>query len=297
MTGLSLCSGIGGMDLAFEAAGGYVTAMCERDEFCRKVLRKHWPDVPIFEDVKTLRGEDVGRVDVIYGGPPCQPYSVAGDQKGLEDDRHLWPEFSRLVGEIRPAWVLVENVFGILRIAGEVICKDLERCGYSVGVWCYEAAAVGALHRRMRVFFVAHTRCRVCEGDSIPRTFCREHEERTFADDKRSSSIFLDSGETLIETAFRDVSSSPSLQPKSRMDRMADGFPAWVDGSWEIDTSIPRTKGGVKDRGVRLKALGNAVVPLQVYPIFKFIASEVKNECASARLKSKLPRSPQRCKL
>jgi DNA (cytosine-5)-methyltransferase 1 len=183
MKALSLFSGIGGLDLAFEAAGGHVAAMCEKDGFCRKVLRKHWPDVPIFEDVYDLTGDMVrevighGRtIDVIYGGFPCQSFSVAGNQKGRDDDRYLWPEFSRLVGEIRPRWVVAENVPGILNLAADDVCSDLERLDYSVGVWCYEAAAVGAPHRRMRVFFVAHPRRRMREGRPIAEALCGEHE-------------------------------------------------------------------------------------------------------------------------
>jgi len=156
MTGLSLFSGIGGIDLAFEAAGGEIVAMCERDEFCREILRIRWPGVPIYPDVTTLRGEEIGAVDVIFGGFPCQPFSVAGRHKAQNDDRYLWPECARLVGEIKPDWCVFENVSGILTLAADDICADLEGLGYSVGIWAYEAAAVGAPHRRMRVFFVAH---------------------------------------------------------------------------------------------------------------------------------------------
>ena len=187
MTGLSLFSGIGGMDLAFEKAGGRVIGMCEINTFCQKVLRKRWPGIPIFEDIKALRGEDVEAVDVVYGGFPCQPYSVAGKQEGENDSRHLWPQFSRLVGEIRPIWVVAENVPGILQLAGDTVCKDLERQGYSVGIWNYEAAAVGAPHRRMRVFFVAHSRCELRERGTITGTICGEHGGRAPTDAERPS--------------------------------------------------------------------------------------------------------------
>ena len=138
MRGLSLFSGIGGLDLAFEWAGGEVSAFCEIEPYCQKVLRKHWPNVPLFEDIRELRGADVltaccatGTVDVIYGGFPCQPFSVAGRQKGQNDSRYLWPEFSSLVAEIRPRWIVAENVPGILRLAADDVCRDLERQGYS----------------------------------------------------------------------------------------------------------------------------------------------------------------------
>lgn len=155
--GLSLFSGISGLDLAFEWAGGKVFAMCEIEPFCRKVLRKHWPYVPLFEDVREMKGADVGAADIIYGGFPCQPFSVAGNKKGKDDSRYMWPEFSRLVREIRPRWVMAENVPGILHIAVDDICSDLEHQGYKVGIWDFEAAAVGAKHKRERIFFVAHT--------------------------------------------------------------------------------------------------------------------------------------------
>ena len=156
MKALSLFSGIGGKDLAAEWAGITPVAFCEIDPFCRKILKKHWLGVPIFRDVFKLRGYQIGAVDIIYGGFPCQPFSVAGKQKGKSDTRQLWPEFSRLVKEIRPRWVFAENVPGIINIAADDVCADLERLGYEVGIWNFEAAAVGANHRRARIAFIAH---------------------------------------------------------------------------------------------------------------------------------------------
>ena len=156
MRGLSVFSGIGGLDLAAEWAGIEPVAFCEIDSYCQKVLKKHWPGVPIFNDIFNLSGDDVGAVDIIYGGFPCQPFSVAGKQKGKSDSRHLWPEVARLVGEIKPRWCFFENVPGIIKLAGDDVCADLERLGYEVGVWNFEAAAVGANHRRARIAFIAH---------------------------------------------------------------------------------------------------------------------------------------------
>ena len=157
MRALSLFSGIGGDTLAAKAAGIETVAFCEKDIFCQKVLARHWPDVPIFTDVYELRGDQFEGIDIVYGGFPCQPFSVAGKQKGKADARHLWPEVARLVGEIKPRWCFFENVPGILNIAGDDVCADLERLGYNVGIWNFEAAAVGANHRRARIAFVAHT--------------------------------------------------------------------------------------------------------------------------------------------
>jgi len=116
---LDLFSGIGGFSLGLERAGMRTVAFCEIEPFCQAVLRKHWPGVPIFEDVRKLTASDLSEpIDVICGGYPCQPFSVAGKRLGAADDRHLWPEYFRLVKELRPAWVIGENVADALSIIG-----------------------------------------------------------------------------------------------------------------------------------------------------------------------------------
>ena len=163
LTHMSLFSGIGGLDLAAEWAGIETIGQCEWAEYPTKVLEKHWPDVPRWKDIRTLTGvsfyERTGRrtVDIISGGFPCQPFSVAGKQRGKEDDRYLWPEMVRIIKELRPTWVVGENVAGIVRMALSDILFELEACGYRARTFLIPACAVGARHRRYRVAIVAYT--------------------------------------------------------------------------------------------------------------------------------------------
>lgn len=162
LTHLSLFSGIGGLDLAAEWAGIQTVGQCEWAEYPTKVLEKHWPDVPRWKDIRTLTGENfyerTGRrtVDIISGGFPCQPFSVAGKQRGKEDDRYLWPEMVRIIKELRPTWVVGENVAGIVRMALPDILSELEACGYRTRTFLIPACAVGARHRRYRVAIVGY---------------------------------------------------------------------------------------------------------------------------------------------
>ena len=155
---LDLFSGIGGFSYAAERlVGGYETVgFCEIDPFCRQVLNKHWPDVEVFEDVR--RTDDFvrcGRVDIITGGYPCQPFSLAGKQKGVEDDRHLWPAMFELIKQKRPAFVVGENVAGHITLGLDQVLFDLEGEGYTARPFVIPACAVDAPHRRDRVWVVA----------------------------------------------------------------------------------------------------------------------------------------------
>ena len=162
---LDLFSGIGGFSLGLDSTGYFETvAFCEIEEFPCKVLNKHWPNVPIYNDVRELSYEKLqadglisgGRgIDVICGGYPCQPFSVAGLQKGEEDPRHLWPEYFRLVRELRPSYVIGENVGGHIRLGLDSVLEDLDSENYTVRCFSVEAASLGAPHRRERIFWIA----------------------------------------------------------------------------------------------------------------------------------------------
>ena len=166
MKHLDLFSGIGGFALAAAWAGFETIGFAEVDPFCSQVLHKHWPHVRNFGDVKTISAME--NITLITGGFPCQPFSSAGKRKGREDDRHLWPEFNRIIHAIKPTWVVAENVTGIIDLELDNVLDDLETAGYETGTYIIPASAIGAPHRRERVWIVAHFLCERCDIRMYP---------------------------------------------------------------------------------------------------------------------------------
>lgn len=177
MTFGSICTGIGGLDLGLERSGMRALWMCEIDPFCRRVLAKHWPHVPCYEDLTKL-GEGLPWADLLCGGFPCQPHSVAGKRKGKDDERNLWPECIRLVRLLRPRWCLFENVPGLLSTMFGQVCDELRGEGYEVWTLVLGADDVGAPHRRKRVWIIGHRLANASDGGCQKRAQSTEVQGR-----------------------------------------------------------------------------------------------------------------------
>jgi len=253
MKHLSLFSGIGGIDLAAEWAGFESVAMVERDKYCQKVLAKNFPNAKIYDDVTTFNGHEYrNKIDLISGGFPCQPFSCIGGRKGASDERALWPQVCRILRETKPQWFLGENVPGLLTIDGGQyfgqILNDLAEIGYSAGWIVYGAKDVGAVHRRNRVFIVAHS-----ESITGPQTDSSTDAERSQRDAREN--IGSRHWQRIRSGDWKRWGISPTIGIEPRVRGSNDGVPNRVD---------------------RLKSLGNAVVPQQVYPILVEIARQMK---------------------
>ena len=302
-----LFSGIGGFSLGLRWAGGFETVgFCEVDRFCRQVLAKHWPDVPIHDDVGTLNGDEFGPVDVVCGGFPCQPWSVAGRQRGAEDDRDLWPEMHRVIRAARPRWVIGENVRGIVGqpMGLPRVSSDLEALGYSVAAFLIPACAVGAPHRRERVWIVAHAnqleRSEQQPARELPKS---QHDTGAMADTGHGYVTERSRPSRCVEKQQTPVGARPgglsglgnasgsglsTRQQRRKPDKPERGVSSgsaiaepsgpsgWADAEWLecSDTNIRRIKPGLgllvngfPNRVAKLRALGNAVVPQIVQQI------------------------------
>lgn len=191
---LDLFSGIGGFSLGAERNGIETIGFVEKDEFCQKVLKKHWSDVPIIDDIRKVNGKDFGSATIISGGFPCQPFSVAGKREGTDDDRYLWDEMLRVISSCKPTWVIGENVEGLINIQDGMVLRqvqdDLEREGFQVQCLVIPASGIGAWHQRNRVWIIAHSEYNGSyrqKGDATIKSSNQQKDRLSIRDDKNVS--------------------------------------------------------------------------------------------------------------
>lgn len=275
---LDLFSGIGGFSLGLESTGYFETiGFVEKDEFCQKVLKKNFNNIPIESEVRNVKG-DRYKADIITGGFPCQPFSVAGKRRGTEDDRYLWDETIRVIRECKPRWFIGENVEGIINISeGKVlqqIQKDLEAEGFEVQCVVIPASGIGAWHQRKRVWIIgynlSHTNsfghrrwrsegCSDREWSFLPREQegrevgskaqrCDDTTSKTNSKGSQGHGVSTD-----METKQRQIITERSIEEQQ----------TW----WEAQSKLCRTPDGIsyeldKDRKNRIKSLGNSIIPL-----------------------------------
>jgi DNA (cytosine-5)-methyltransferase 1 len=207
---LDLFSGIGGFSLGLEATGGFETvAFCDIEKYCLEILEKRYPGVPRYTNIKelnydTIKTDGVFPIDIITGGYPCQPFSVAGRKKGEKDPRHLWPEMFRLVQELRPSWVIGENVSGHIKLGLDTVLKNLESEGYAARTFSISASSIGANHQRERVWIIANS-----ERNGLTTSEKRGGFEKTISEQqKRENNTFNSEGASSIPFSSKNVANS-----------------------------------------------------------------------------------------
>jgi DNA (cytosine-5)-methyltransferase 1 len=298
LTHLSLFTGIGGIDLAAEAAGFETIGQCEINPYCRDVLYRRFPDVKRWNDVRQITKDEIdntiGIPTLISGGFPCQPHSGAGQRKASCDSRDLWPEVRRILREIKPRWFVGENVAGLRSSEGGKflgrIFWDLAEMGYRVGWGTWEAAHVGAPHHRERIFVVAYSEyngfvsTEISTGVESRSDRCQTGEKG--AEQPEGSGCSTGGDEVLAHScgtglegaeqhrAYREGTAPEQTCPLGAVAQRSS-LPDWR--AWGSEPRMGRVAYGVPKRVDRLKCLGNAVVPAQIYPLLQEIADYEKS--------------------
>jgi len=291
----SLFAGIGGLELGLERAGMEVIWQVENDPYCIKVLEKHWPEVRRYGDITQIDWREVEAPELVCGGFPCQPVSVAGKRKGTEDERWLWPEFRRCVRELRPRLVLVENVPGLLTHGGAGVLGDLAACGYDAESETLPASAFGAPHLRYRVFLVAQLRgapggISYASLDSVRLERERRGQQHGVGGSAElgadgSEGDVADADSARLKERCRTEPVEPQQRPTERgsqevADTAGEGSSECEEprevaergettrtqrpsssSQWSVEPNVGRVAHGVPSRVDRLRSLGNAVVP------------------------------------
>ncbi|AEY65395.1 DNA (cytosine-5-)-methyltransferase [Clostridium sp. BNL1100] len=274
LTHFSTFTGIGGIDLAAEWAGFETVGQCEWADYPTKVLEKHWPNVPRWRDIRSVTAESfkektgLSTTTIISGGFPCQPFSNAGLRKGKEDDRYLWPEMLRVISELKPTWFIGENVAGIIDMALDQVLSDLESQGYSTQTFIIPACSQNASHRRDRVFIIANIDSSRYIHREIKK-YSAKHRINAFNDTTKSISTITDIDGNRIQRSFEEKVLWQQRLPRQQGIGSVEG---WVERCNEYEPKLLRNFHGVPNGMDRVKCLGNAVVPQQVYPILKAIA-------------------------
>lgn len=301
---LALFNGIGGFQLAAHWMGWQNVAHVEIDEWCNRVVKKHFPESICHTDIKQFDGTQyTNRVDILTGGFPCQPFSVAGQRKGKEDTRHLWPEMFRVIKEIRPPWIVGENVTGIIGLALEQVLSDLESAGYNTETFIIPACAVGALHKRDRLWIVAHTDRERWEDEQKENRglLCNRKRNGKTSQQKRNEQQrgAIEHGSILSDTncsrelqqeggkqkfgqrtgnfckTVSDTNGSVREELNTTAISEGQGFNTRnaFDGRsyWQTEPAVGRVANGVPNRVDRIRGLGNAIVPQVAFEIFKAI--------------------------
>lgn len=310
----SLFSGIGGFDLAAQWMGWTNVFHCERDPFCQRVLQHYWPDATTHTDITTTDFTRYkGKIDILTGGFPCQPFSTAGAQKGTDDERYLWPEMLRAIQEIAPRYVVGENVGGLISwsdgLVFDQVHLDLEAKGYEVAAFILPACAVNAPHRRDRVWFIANradaglesmrrrenTVCRSANATNAnsKQGGCRTKNFRTGEKWQSTNDIRQNGGsanatntESVGLQRIEQPNSGKGAKPNDKQPDGCSGKPNWGWQNWPTQSPICSRDDGLSRRldGITIpahrtqsiKAYGNAVVPQVVYKIFQSI-QEIDN--------------------
>ena len=274
MRHVDICSGIGGFALGFQWAElSSPVLFCDIEPWSRKVLHKHWPDVPIAEDVKELANDPDGLVpdcDIITAGYPCQPFSLAGERRGTEDDRHIWPYIFSIIEAKRPSWCVFENVYGHVSMGLDEVLFDLEGQGYAARPFIVPACATDAPHRRDRVWIVARN-----VGDTDSKQWGATQKDRGLdldraVLDQRQGREEADTAERSGgNVAHADSEGSQGQRREPRLVSQRETEHSARSGSQEVrarkvwlpEPAVGRVANGIPRRVDRLRGLGNAIVP------------------------------------
>lgn len=317
---VDLFAGIGGFSYAADQLGITTEVFVEKEKYCQKVLDKNFPGVPIVDDIFDfnidLYEEYTGKrtTDIICGGFPCQPFSLAGQRKGTEDDRHLWPQMFRVISELKPRWVIAENVYGLLNIQNglvfDTVCSDLESEGYEVQTFIIPAASKNAPHKRDRLWIVANSANTRIEGmyqrkectskscvtpnastigcdnwsdNRQERSVCkdkyRDNEKDKSEWDERLSRTSKNNKLHVTDSDSKYLQGSEDNRKNDREGRSPEEFSGLLPQTWlQFPTQSPvcGRDDGIPNRVDRIKALGNAIVPQVAMELFRSII-EVEN--------------------